>query len=102
MSDIGIIGSFDLVGILKLLDIETYPAKHASEARPLLEKIIGERRNRIVFVLESLACEMREEMMRAGELDFITVVPLPDHISEVSYIDDELKRLARQAVGMEV
>ena len=45
---------------------------------------------------------MKEEMRAAQSYDFLTVVPLPDYRSEVSFLDDELKRLSKEAIGMEI
>lgn len=102
MSDMGIIGGRDLVGIFKMLGLAVYPAEDATEAKGILSKILKEGGPKILFVLESLAVHMKREMMEALDSDEITVVPLPDHVSEISYLDDELRRLSREAIGMEV
>lgn len=102
MSDAGIIGSRDLVDMFKLLGVEVYPAERASDAKDALARIVEEKRLKVVFILESLAREMREEIRRTEDLDTLTVVPLPDHAGEVSYLDDELRRLSKGAIGMEI
>ena len=45
---------------------------------------------------------MKKEIRDAQDLENVTVVPLPDRMSQVSYLDDELKRLSKKAIGMEV
>lgn len=102
MSDVGIIGSKDLVGLFKLLGVEVHPAENVNDAKRLLAEIVSKRSLKVVFVLESLATHMRAELRLAQETDGLTVVPLPDRMSEVSYLDDELKRLSKEAIGMEV
>ena len=102
MADIGIIGSYDIVEIFKLLGVEVYHAENADQAKKQLAKIIEEEKLKIVFVLERLALHMKEEMIKIEELDWLTVVPLPDHKSEVSYLDDQIRRLSREAIGMEI
>lgn len=102
MSNIGIIGSKDMVSLFKILGMEVYSAERVEEARTALKKILDERRLKIVFVVESLAGRMKDEMREAEESEHLTVVPLPDYRSEVSYLDDEIKRLSKEAIGMEI
>lgn len=102
MSDIGIIGSKELIDVFEILGVSVYPAESIDEAKLALAKIIESGEHKIVFVLESLAYGMREEMRNAEDLQNITVVPLPDYRSEVSYLDDELRRLSKEAIGMEI
>lgn len=102
MSDIGIIGSKDLIGIFRLLGVAVYPVESPNGAKAALAKIIEAKSHKIVFVLESLASHIGEEMRAAEDLDDITVVPLPDHASDVSCLDTELRLLSRKAIGMEI
>ena len=102
MSDLGIIGSRELIDIFNIMGVAVYPAENVDEARSALEKIIKEKEHKIVFVLESLTSGIKEEMQQAQEFDYLTLVPLPDYRSEVSYLDDEIKRLSKQAIGMEI
>lgn len=102
MSDVGIVGSKDIVRIFTVLGVSAYPAENISEAKTALKKIIQEQEHKVVFVLESLAAEMREEMRAAAAINTMTVVPIPDRMSQMSYLDDELKRLSKEAIGMEV
>jgi vacuolar-type H+-ATPase subunit F/Vma7 len=102
MSDIGIIGSRELVDIFEILGVTVYHAENTEQARGALEKIIKEKQHKIAFVLESLATTIKEEMQIAQSLDYLTVIPLPDYRSEMSYLDDELKRLSKKAIGMEI
>ncbi len=102
MSDIAMIGSIDQIQLFGLLGLDLFPAENASEARGQLSHLIEEKSHKVVFIMEGLACEMRDEMREAEFLDEPVVSPLPDHIREVCYIDDELRRLSKSAIGMEV
>ena len=102
MSDVGIIGSIHLVGVFRLLDVEVFPAENTSDAKENLEKIISEGSLKIIFVLESLACHMVEEMRLAQEQDDITVAAIPDFSGGVSTLDSEIRRLSKAAIGMEI
>lgn len=102
MSDIGIIGSRDLVEIFGLLDVTVYAAENVTEAKIILEDIIANGGPKVVFVLESLVLHLTEEMRRAEGLDYTTVVPLPDHRLEVSFLDNQIRRLSKEAIGMEI
>lgn len=102
MSDIGIIGSRELIDIFEIMGVNVYPADNIEKAKNALQKIADEKKHKIVFVLESLAYDMRDEIRAASELDFLTVVSLPNYRSEVSFLDDEIKRLSKEAIGMEI
>jgi len=102
MSNIGIIGYKELLKMFAILGARTFPVKDAHEAKQALEKIVEEGKVKVVLLLESLAFHMRDELRNAEELDDIIVVPIPDHKTEVSLIDDQLKRLSKSAIGMEI
>lgn len=102
MSDVGIIGSKNLIRMFTILGVEAHHAENVNEAKRALEKIVEMNSLKVLFILESLACQMREEIRSVQELNLFTVIPIPEHEGGVSYIDDELKRLSREAVGMEV
>lgn len=102
MPDIGVIGSADVISMFRILGIDVYPAENFVEAKEKLSGILEGEKNKIIFILESLAAGLREEIRAAEAVYGVTVVPLPDHASEINILDDELKRISRQAVGMEV
>jgi vacuolar-type H+-ATPase subunit F/Vma7 len=101
MSEIAIIGDSDIISVFAPLGIDVHHAPSPERAREVLTGLIKGRRHKIIFITAGLAVHMVAEL-QATEASDVVVVPLPDHTGGGEVLEEEMKRIAREAIGMEV
>lgn len=102
MPKIGIMGNKDVIRAFGLVGMSVFEVENGNEARERIEKIKKEEEIKILFIMESIAEKMKEYLSGYEDSENLTIVPLPDRKDGLSLVDYNLRRLSKEAIGMEI
>jgi len=102
MSKIAVIGPDNLFGAFRALGADVLPANKAHEAREILEKISQEKEHEIIFILESLAVNVKDIIEKISRKTSPCLVILPATTETVGHGVSRIKELVRKASGQDI
>jgi len=91
-----------LIQALPLLGIEIYPADAESETRKALAAAVKLNEPSLIFITESNATYLEEEIKALRENPEINLVLIPDNRGRLGLAAENINRLIRNSMGAEV
>lgn len=102
MYKIGIIGERDSVLGFMALGFSVHEATEPETAAKLLEKLVRSGEYAILFLTESLAAAMEEELSRYKDLPLPAVVSIPGQEGSTGYGMNNIRSAVERAVGADI
>ena len=102
MYKIGIIGERDSVLGFMALGFSVHEAAEPETAAKLLEKLVRSGEYAILFLTESLAAAMEEELSRYKDLPLPAVVSIPGQEGSTGYGMNNIRSAVERAVGADI
>lgn len=102
MHPIKMIGREDLVGPLKILGIQTYPAESETEAKKALALAAAGKEPSLIFISERLAAGLQEEIGMLNKKAGINIVAIPDNRGSIGLESGRINDLIKNSIGAEI
>lgn len=101
MSKVAVMGDYDSIYGFSALGLDIYPVKEKDEGKKLLKKLtLGEYA--IIYVTESLAKEIREEIDKHKASISPAIIPIPGISGNTGEGVAQVKSFVEQAVGSDI
>jgi len=102
MYKIKIIAQKYLIGLLKIIGLETYPADSEAEAKKALELATAKKEPALIFISERLAVDLQEEIRLLNKKAEINIVAIPDNRGSIGLEAGRIQNLIKNSIGAEV
>jgi V/A-type H+-transporting ATPase subunit F len=101
MYKIAVIGDYDSIYGFATLGLDTFPVTDAAHGATLLKRLAGED-YAVVYITESLATELDDEILKYREAMKPAIIPIPGVSGNSGYGVDRVKKFVEQAVGSDI
>lgn len=101
MSKVAVIGDRSSVLGFKAVGLDVFPVTDASEAKPILNRIVKEE-YAIIYITEKLCKDMPEEIEKHKDRRIPAVIPIPGIDGSHGLGMANLKRSVERAVGADI
>ncbi len=91
-----------LIGPLKILGIETFPADSEAEAANALEAATTKKEPALIFISERLAVDLQEKILELNKKADINIVAIPDNRGSIGLEANRIQALIKNSIGAEV
>lgn len=102
MPKIAAVGPDNLFGAFRALGVDVLPTSKAGEAKEILEKAVMTREYEIIFILESLALNIKDIIEKISRRTSPCLVILPGTTETVGHGVSRIKELVRKASGQDI
>ncbi len=105
MYKIAVIGERDSIYGFAALGLSIYPVEDVQEGARVFRRLAeqeGERRYAVIYITESLAAQLEEEIEKCRSQKFPAVIPIPGIAGNTGAGMRAVKKSVEQAVGSDI
>lgn len=102
MHRICIIGDRDSVIGFMALGFSVHEAQNSEEAGEILRRLVKDKDNSVIFIVENFAIELSEMISKYRDLPLPAIVPIPGKEGSIGYGMENIRRATERAVGADI
>lgn len=87
---------------LSALGISVFPAENGAEAEAALREASGGKEAALIFITESLAADLQEEIEKQNRRPEINIMLIPDNRGKPGLAGKQIEALIRNSIGADV